>query len=156
MRVVCPSPTALETRRLGELLGRRLEAGDVVALFGRLGAGKTCFAQGVARGLGVDDDVVVTSPSFVIVGEYRGRHPFYHLDLYRLGDAAEIHALGLEEYVGGEGVTILEWAQKARWLLGPGTVRVWIHWRCRGDERTIVIDAPDSYLRSFPGAGAGG
>jgi tRNA threonylcarbamoyladenosine biosynthesis protein TsaE len=152
MRLLRRSATAAETKRWGELLGQRLEAGDVVALFGRLGAGKTCFAQGIARGLGVGDDVVVTSPSFVIVGEYRGRHPFYHLDLYRLGEPAEIHALGLEEYVCGDGVTVLEWAQKARWLLGPDTVRVWIQWRCRNDERTIIIDAPDSYLREFPSA----
>jgi tRNA threonylcarbamoyladenosine biosynthesis protein TsaE len=152
MRLAFPSATATETRRLGELLGRRLGAGDVVALFGRLGAGKTCFAQGVAKGLGVADDVVVASPSFVIAGEYRGRHPFYHLDLYRLGDAGEIRALGLDEYLFSDGVTVVEWAQKARWLLGQRTVRVWIQWRCAGDERTIVMDAPDAYLQNWPDA----
>jgi tRNA threonylcarbamoyladenosine biosynthesis protein TsaE len=149
MRLVRPSATATETRRLGELLGRRLGAGDVVALFGRLGAGKTCFAQGVAKGLGVGDDVVVTSPSFVIAGEYRGRHPFYHVDLYRLGDTEEIRALGLEEYLFGDGVTVVEWAQRAKRLLGPGTIRVWIQWRRTDDERTIVIDAPDPYLQDW-------
>jgi tRNA threonylcarbamoyladenosine biosynthesis protein TsaE len=152
MRLVQHSATALQTKRWGELLGRRLGPGDVVALFGRLGAGKTCFAQGLARGLGVGDDVVVTSPTFVIAGEYRGRCPFYHIDLYRLSEPRDIEALGLEEYLGGDGVAVIEWAQRAQWLLGPGTIKVWMHWR-GGEERTVVIEAPGSHLRDFPGAG---
>ncbi len=154
MRVVRHSATAADTKRLGELLGRRLHPGDVVAVYGKLGAGKTCFAQGIARGLGVGEDVIVTSPSFVIVGEYRGRHPLYHVDLYRLGDPAEIEALGLEEYVCGDGVTVIEWAQKARWLVGPGAVKVWIQWR-GGNDRSIIIDAPEQRVSDFSDLGEG-
>jgi tRNA threonylcarbamoyladenosine biosynthesis protein TsaE len=138
---------------LGEILGRRLGPGDVVALFGGLGAGKTCFAQGIARGLDVGDDVVVTSPSFVIIGEYRGRCPFYHIDLYRLGEMDDVEALGLEEYLGGDGVTVVEWAQKAEGLIGPEALRVRIHWK-GGEERQIVIEAPSTYLEDFPATGS--
>ena len=153
MRLVRHSATAAQTKEWGEILGRRLGPGDVVALFGGLGAGKTCFAQGIARGLGVGDDVVVTSPSFVIIGEYRGRYPFYHVDLYRLTEPNAVEALGLEEYLGADGVTVVEWAQNAQWLIGPRAVRVWIHWR-GGEERQIVVEAAGKHLRDFPGTGS--
>ena len=95
-----------ETRRLGALLGAVLGPGDVVALEGDLGAGKTVFAQGMGSGLGVPD--AITSPTFTLIHEYRGRVPFYHVDLYRLsGEAgageAEAGVIGLEEYLGGTG-----------------------------------------------------
>ncbi|MBU2549487.1 MAG: tRNA (adenosine(37)-N6)-threonylcarbamoyltransferase complex ATPase subunit type 1 TsaE [Proteobacteria bacterium] len=100
-----------ETRRLGRCLGRRLEAGAVLALTGNLGAGKTCLTQGLAVGLDVPETVVVASPSFTLANEYRGRVPLYHLDLYRLvGD--EFFESGLDEYFGGDGVTVIEWAEK--------------------------------------------
>ena len=100
-------PLTQETRRLGALLGAALGPGDVVALEGDLGAGKTVFAQGMGSGLGVSD--AITSPTFTLIHEYRGRVPFYHVDLYRLsGEAgageAEAGVIGLEEYLGGDGV----------------------------------------------------
>lgn len=96
---------------LGKKMGEGLKAGDVVALVGDLGAGKTTFMQGLAQGLDVKG--YVKSPSFTIVNKYKGRLTVYHLDLYRLGDVNEIHELGIEEYLYGDGVCIIEWAEKA-------------------------------------------
>jgi tRNA threonylcarbamoyladenosine biosynthesis protein TsaE len=99
-----------QTRRLGARLGTLLEPGDVLLVTGNLGAGKTVFAQGVAAGLGVTDPV--TSPSFILIHDYKGRLPFYHVDLYRIQSEAEAEALGLEEYLYGDGVTLIEWAER--------------------------------------------
>jgi tRNA threonylcarbamoyladenosine biosynthesis protein TsaE len=100
-----------ETRALGERIGRLCEPGDVILLEGDLGAGKTVLAQGIARGLGVLG--VVNSPTFTLVKEYRGRVPFYHFDLYRLEDTSEAADLGMDEYLDGEGVCVVEWAERA-------------------------------------------
>ncbi|MHB1133210.1 MAG: tRNA (adenosine(37)-N6)-threonylcarbamoyltransferase complex ATPase subunit type 1 TsaE [Chloroflexota bacterium] len=104
------------TRRLGQVLGEMLQPGDVVLLDGEFGAGKTVFAQGVGRGLGVVE--YVTSPSFTLVNEYRGRLTLYHVDLYRVEKAQEALELGLQEMMGGEGVCLVEWPQAARALAG--------------------------------------
>jgi len=106
------SRSAAATQRLGEALGRLLQAGDVVALSGDLGAGKTCFAQGLARGLGVPADERVQSPTFTIVSEHQGRLPLYHMDLYRIGDRGELAELGLEQYLEGAGVCAIEWLDR--------------------------------------------
>jgi tRNA threonylcarbamoyladenosine biosynthesis protein TsaE len=102
------SGSPAQTKKLGERLGRILQAGDVVALLGELGAGKTAFVQGLARGLGVTS-ARVASPTFTIVNEHPGRVPLYHVDLYRLVDAAELHEIGFAEYLGGAGVAVVEW-----------------------------------------------
>jgi tRNA threonylcarbamoyladenosine biosynthesis protein TsaE len=113
----------------------------VVALTGDLGAGKTCFIQGLAEGLGVDGPV--TSPTFVMIAEHAGRVPLYHVDLYRTESLAEIRRLGLEELLDGGGVTAIEWAEKAEPLLPPRTIHVRI--RGAGDEpRTVEIDGAPS------------
>ena len=126
-----------ETRRLGESLGRRLRAGDVVATIGELGAGKTCFLQGLARGLGVTE--TATSPTFVLINEYRGRLPLYHVDAYRTESLTELLDLGLEELFYGEGVTVVEWADKLLPLLPPHAITVRISGL--GDEpREIEIE----------------
>jgi len=106
-----------DTRRIAAVLGARLQAGDVVLLEGPLGAGKTVFAQGLASGLGVVEPV--TSPTFTLIHEHTGRLPLYHVDLYRLGGVAEAGDLGLEEYLGGDGVAVVEWPGRAAGLL-PG------------------------------------
>ncbi len=115
MRTLSNSPG--RTREIGESLGRLLQRGAVVALVGELGAGKTVMAQGLAQGLGVDPDEYVSSPSFAIVNQYRGRTPIFHLDTYRLADETEMVALGYEDYFEPDGVTIIEWADKVRKLL---------------------------------------
>src|SRR5437773_6813002 len=108
MIVVCRSPE--ETQALGTRLGRRLREGAVVACIGELGAGKTCFLQGLARGLGVESPV--TSPTFVLINEYRGRVGVHHLDAYRTESVTEVLDLGIEELMHGDGVTVIEWADK--------------------------------------------
>jgi tRNA threonylcarbamoyladenosine biosynthesis protein TsaE len=130
-----------ETQAIGERLGTRLTPGAVIACTGELGAGKTCFLQGLARGLGVTSGV--TSPTFVLVNHYRGRMPIYHLDAYRTGSLTELVDLGLEEMLHGDGVTVIEWADKLLPLLPPRTIHV--HLEGLGDEpREITIDEPVS------------
>jgi len=104
------SKSSDETIELGRRLGSILQANDVIALTGRLGAGKTTLIQGIADGLGVKD--YVTSPTFIIINEYQGRLPFYHIDLYRMDDIAQIEDLGIEEYFNHDGVCVIEWAEK--------------------------------------------
>ena len=101
-----------ETQSLAEKLGRLLQPGDVVALIGELGSGKTVFSQGLARGLGVPKTFYITSPTFAIINEYPGRVPFYHLDLYRVSGPGELSELGLEEILYGQGAVAIEWAER--------------------------------------------
>lgn len=106
----------METVEIGRALGQALRPGDVIVLSGSLGAGKTTLTQGIAAGLGVED--YVTSPTFTLVNEYppseRHEHPaLYHIDLYRTSGAAEALDFGFEEYLGGEGVVVVEWAERA-------------------------------------------
>jgi tRNA threonylcarbamoyladenosine biosynthesis protein TsaE len=141
MKVV--SRSAGETQALGERLGSRLGRGDVVACIGPLGAGKTCFLQGLARGLGVTADV--TSPTFVLVNQYRGRMPVYHVDAYRAGSLTELVDVGVEEMLHGEGVTLVEWADKLLPLLPPCTITATIEGL--GDEpRQIDLTGPAEVL----------
>lgn len=97
-----------ETAHLGYLLGTLAQPEDMFCLTGDLGAGKTCFSQGLARGLGVRDPV--TSPTFTLINEYQGRLPLYHMDVYRLGGAEDMEDLGYEEYFYGDGLCLVEWA----------------------------------------------
>ncbi|RJP23628.1 MAG: tRNA (adenosine(37)-N6)-threonylcarbamoyltransferase complex ATPase subunit type 1 TsaE [Candidatus Abyssobacteria bacterium SURF_5] len=131
MRLLSNSPD--DTRQIGKLLGRLLRLGDVVALAGRLGSGKTVLTQGLAEGLDVDPDEYVSSPSFTIVNEYRGRTPIFHVDIYRLQGQPEMVALGYEEYFDPRGVTIIEWADKVRDLLPER--HVLIEFQISGAER---------------------
>ena len=103
--------SAAETRALGEKLASRLKAGDVVVLEGELGAGKSELARGIAKGLGVTE--TVTSPSFTILNVYEsGRCPMYHFDWYRLESEEELYELGMDEYLGGDGIAVIEWAER--------------------------------------------
>jgi tRNA threonylcarbamoyladenosine biosynthesis protein TsaE len=130
-----------ETCAIGARLADRLRPGSVVACVGELGAGKTCFLQGLCRGLGVES--AVTSPTFVLVNHYRGRLPVYHLDAYRTETLTEVIDLGVEEFLHGDGVTVIEWADKLRLLLPRHTITVTLSGL--GDEpRRIVIDSPES------------
>ncbi|MGH7393905.1 MAG: tRNA (adenosine(37)-N6)-threonylcarbamoyltransferase complex ATPase subunit type 1 TsaE [Candidatus Rokuibacteriota bacterium] len=130
---------AEETQAEGERLGAALGPGDVVALTGDLGAGKTCFVQGLARALGVTR--TATSPTFVLVNEYRGRLPVHHVDAYRTGSLTELLDLGLPELFDGDGVTVVEWADKVGPLLPARTIHVRIDGV--GDEpRRITTTLP--------------
>ncbi|MBI2371141.1 MAG: tRNA (adenosine(37)-N6)-threonylcarbamoyltransferase complex ATPase subunit type 1 TsaE [Deltaproteobacteria bacterium] len=126
-----------ETRALGRALGARLFPGSVVALRGPLGSGKTCLVQGLAEGLGVGPELPV-SPSFILVAEYQGRLPLYHLDLYRLKQRSEVDELGYREYLYGEGVAVVEWADRVPEILPEARLEVALEF-AGGDARTVVL-----------------
>jgi tRNA threonylcarbamoyladenosine biosynthesis protein TsaE len=117
------SHSTTQTQRIGARLGELLAAGDVILLEGPLGSGKTLLTHGIAQGLGISE--YITSPSFTLINEYRpkdtgGRLALYHIDLYRLGDAAkEAIAMGMDEYLYGDGVAVVEWAERAAAILPP-------------------------------------
>ena len=100
-----------ETREIGRLLGAQAGPGDVILLVGDLGAGKTCLTQGILWGLGSEE--YVRSPTFVLIAEYQGRLPVYHMDLFRLDSPAGVFDLGMDEYFDGDGVCLVEWADRA-------------------------------------------
>lgn len=129
-----------ETGILGEKLGSFLRAGDLLCLYGGLGAGKTCFAQGIARGLGIEGPV--TSPTFTLINEHYGRLPFFHMDVYRLGSVEEMDDLGYEEYFYNGGVTLVEWADKIGELLPEERLDVSIDRDPEGEDfRQVTLSA---------------
>ena len=115
-----------ETQALGEKLGKTLKQGDVIALIGDLGTGKTCLTQGIARGVGIASEEIVSSPSYVLINEYNGTVPIYHIDLYRLENSEEIAELGLSEYVEGDGICIIEWAERMAEALPDSCIKIHI------------------------------
>ena len=128
-----------ETEALGARLARALEPGAVVAFTGDLGAGKTAFVRGLARGLGIRDRG--TSPTFTIVNEYEGgRLPLFHFDLYRLGCADELFDIGWEDYLARGGVCAVEWSERMEELLEPGTIRVDLRRGEDEDRRVITVE----------------
>ena len=137
MELLSHSPE--ETEDIGARLAETLKPGAVVAFTGDLGAGKTAFTRGLARGLGVPDRV--TSPTFTIVNEYEGgRLPLFHFDLYRLGCADELFDIGWEDYLARGGVCAVEWSERMEELLEPGTIRVDLR---RGEDesrRVITVE----------------
>jgi tRNA threonylcarbamoyladenosine biosynthesis protein TsaE len=126
-----------ETVTWGRSFASRLCAGDVLALHGELGAGKTCLTKGIAAGLGVAASV--TSPTFTLVHEYAGRVPVFHIDLYRLNSVAEAVGAGVPEYLGDDGICIIEWAEKISELLPSGTWRVDIDIVSAQERRITVL-----------------
>lgn len=111
-----------ETVELGEKFGKILKPGAVVCLSGDLGTGKTAFTNGIARALGID--AYITSPTFTIVNEYQGKYPLYHFDVYRISDAEEMFDIGFEEYINGDGITIIEWGEVIGYILPPELIKV--------------------------------
>ncbi|MCK6510298.1 tRNA (adenosine(37)-N6)-threonylcarbamoyltransferase complex ATPase subunit type 1 TsaE [Myxococcota bacterium] len=101
-----------ETASVGEALGRLLQGGEVLALIGDLGAGKTCFVQGLASGLEIPEEAYVRSPTFSLIEQYEGRLPVYHLDLYRISDVDELESIGWRDCLDGEAVVAVEWADR--------------------------------------------
>lgn len=130
-----------DTYGLGRRMAAAATAGQVYCLDGDLGVGKTVFTQGFAAGLGIGEPV--NSPTFTIVQEYGGgRLPFYHFDVYRLGDVSEMDELGYEEYFYGDGVCLVEWGQLVSEVLPPDTIRIRIEKDLEKgfDYRRIVVD----------------
>lgn len=144
------SHSAAQTRRFGARLGMLLRPGDVVGLEGDLGTGKTVLVQGVGQGMGVAEPI--TSPTFTLVAEYRPpppAPPLYHVDVYRLEDAPqEALAFGLDDYLGGDGVCIIEWAERIESLLPPE--RLWLRFRHLGEsKRGILLHASGDRYRAL-------
>jgi tRNA threonylcarbamoyladenosine biosynthesis protein TsaE len=137
-RVRCRSTSPEETQAIANLLTPALLPGDVVALSGDLGAGKTCFVQGAARALGVTDRV--TSPSFVLVKEYKGAFPILHLDVYRLSNLQELTDLGYEEFLDPAGIVFIEWGDAVGPLLPEDYLEVSIR-RSIDEDRLIDLHA---------------
>jgi tRNA threonylcarbamoyladenosine biosynthesis protein TsaE len=140
-----PSHSPEDTRLLGERLGALLEIGDVVLLSGELGAGKTVFVQGLARGLGYEGSV--SSKSFVLLGEYQGRVKLYHADLYRLEGPEQVRELALDE-ISADGVLVVEWPERAPHVLPEGHIRV--AFQVTGENtRTLRLEADGKRARAL-------
>jgi len=135
--ITLTSKGADETTHIGQIIGRFLQKGDIVALIGELGSGKTCITQGIARGLNVPESYYVTSPTFTLINEYPGRIPLYHLDIYRLSGSQDLIDMGYEEYFYGDGIIIIEWAEKIRDILPEDTLFIHLVYV---DENTRTIN----------------
>ena len=130
-----------ETFRWAKKLGTSARRGSVFALYGDLGAGKTIIAKGIAKGLGIEEDI--TSPTFILLEIYPNDIPLYHFDLYRIENVDELESLNFEEYWEGEGVSVIEWAERADAILPQNTVRINIEW-ISSNARRIVIEFTDN------------
>lgn len=137
--IIIKTTSVKETIAIGKKLGKLMSPGDVIYLTGELGAGKTCFVKGIAEGLGIRGKDI-TSPTFIIINEYKGKIPLYHIDLYRIGVIDDLRDIGMEELVYGKGVTAIEWAERIKDVLPDERLDVTLKWV---DEKTrsIVIKA---------------
>jgi len=122
MKVI--SKSVEKTMEIGAKFAKELKKGDCVGLIGDLGAGKTVFTKGIAMGLGVKNPQYVNSPTFVTIKEYKGRYPLYHFDLYRLDKHSGFDDMNYEEYFYGDGITVIEWADKIREILPKKYIEV--------------------------------
>jgi len=125
-----------ETKELGRRLGKKLKRGDVVCLYGELGSGKTVMVKGIASVFGINERDI-TSASFTIIAEYDAAVPFYHIDLYRI-TAGKSSELGLQEYLGGNGISVIEWAERAEEEIPEDCIRVSLNYKS-DDVREIEI-----------------
>ena len=143
--MIIETNSAKETFLLGEKLGRQAAAGQIYTLNGDLGVGKTVFTQGVAAGLGIAEPV--NSPTFTIIQEYEGgRLPFYHFDVYRIGDIEEMEEIGYDDYLFGEGVCLIEWAELIEELLPENIISITIEKNPEKgfDYRKITIEGVET------------
>lgn len=143
---------AEDTIKLGEIIGKSLEPGSIIALRGDLGAGKTVLVKGIARGLGVEDEPV--SPTFVIMNAYEGRIPLYHFDLYRISGADELMSIGADEFLFGGGVSAVEWAERVEEIFPEYTIYIDIKMPGPGsgaaeNTREIKIEGKKEWVSSF-------
>ncbi|PIV24419.1 MAG: tRNA (adenosine(37)-N6)-threonylcarbamoyltransferase complex ATPase subunit type 1 TsaE [Deltaproteobacteria bacterium CG_4_8_14_3_um_filter_45_9] len=145
--MVIQTKSASETIRIGESMGSRLLPGDVVALVGELGAGKTQFIKGLAAGVGIGNPTYISSPSFTLINEYPGRVPFYHIDLFRLEREKEAQELGLEDYFQGEGIAAIEWADKIPSLLPKEMLLIHIAYTGKNTRSLEIIGKGNRFLK---------
>ena len=137
--------SAAETQKVGISIGKLAEPGDIFLLIGDLGAGKTCLTQGIAYGLDIQEYTL--SPSFVIMRELHGRLPLYHMDFYRLENIAEISDLGLDDYLFGEGVCVIEWANKGLTVLPEDHLLIGIDYLSNNERSFVIEPRGERYIR---------
>ena len=142
------SVSAEQTTELACRIGERLQKGDVLALSGELGSGKTCFTGGLARGLGIDEKYRITSPTFTLINEYPAKFNLYHFDIYRIKDYTEFEELGYEEYFSGEGVVVIEWAEKIAEILPESSFVITFEY-LNETERKIIMRGPAGRLKEL-------
>ena len=143
IRILSSDPE--ETQEVGRVIGERAQAGDIYLLTGPLGAGKTCLTQGIALGLGVSG--YVRSPTFVIMSRYQGRLTLYHVDLYRIGGPLEGWDLGLDEQLFGDGVCVVEWADRAAELFPEEALWIALDHGAGETQRTVSFGkGPERYF----------
>ncbi|MDI3508482.1 MAG: tRNA threonylcarbamoyladenosine biosynthesis protein TsaE [Clostridiales bacterium] len=130
---------AKETFALGKRIGQLLYEGDIIALDGDLGSGKTQMVKGIARGLGITDEI--TSPTYTIMSQHNGRLPLYHFDVYRLEDPEQLYDIGYEEYFFDKGITVIEWSEKIRGLLPAQYMHIRILYGTDENQRIIDVEA---------------
>ena len=141
--MIYDSQSAAQTAAIAEEFAQGLESGDVICMRGGLGAGKTVFVQGLARGLGIKE--IPGSPTFTIMNCYEGKYPFYHFDVYRIQDPDEMYEIGYEEYVGGDGICVIEWAELIEEILPQKRYEITIEkdYEKGDDFRRIIIERKD-------------
>ncbi|MBW1972459.1 MAG: tRNA (adenosine(37)-N6)-threonylcarbamoyltransferase complex ATPase subunit type 1 TsaE [Deltaproteobacteria bacterium] len=133
-----------DTIILGKIIAKNLKRGDLVALLGELGAGKTCLVKGIALGLGVPEDHLVVSPTFTIINEYNGKIPLFHFDLYRLDTISDMESIGYEDYFYGDGITCIEWADRIKEVLPDKYLKIEMEWK-EENERIIKVSGENKY-----------
>lgn len=137
-KTVYKAHSADETKAIAENLAKDLKSGDVLCMYGDLGAGKTAFVQGLAKGLLID--AYINSPTFTIVNEYMGTLPLYHFDVYRIGSSDEMLDIGFDEYIDGDGVSVIEWAELIEDILPENRYNITINKTDEENTRDIVIE----------------
>jgi tRNA threonylcarbamoyladenosine biosynthesis protein TsaE len=140
------SRSAAQTRSLGKKLGSLLAGGELIGLAGELGSGKTCFVRGLAKGLNVDENTWLRSPTFTLINEYKGRVPIYHIDLYRVSDPAALATLELAEYLESDGVAVIEWFDYLPREEAPEHLRILFEHAGRSERKLTFTAQGESYL----------
>ena len=136
--------SAEETIEFGKNIGSKLVAGDLVLIFGDLGAGKTCLTQGICQGVGLEKEAYIRSPTFTLINEYQAKIQIFHVDLYRIEEEAELINLGLEEVIYSEAITIIEWPEKLKKDTNTNEFKYGIQ-----DRLEIHISSKQETLREF-------
>jgi len=145
--IVSHSPE--ETYAFGKRLGERLQPGDVIALSGELGAGKTCLVQGIAKGLDVREEYGITSPTFTLINEYPGRLILYHLDMYRLSGIQDLHDIGYDACFNDRGVVVIEWAEKIEEVLPENTLFISLEYVSENERKLVLYDVSGKLSEIF-------
>jgi len=140
---IVESHSAEETERLGSLLGRFLHPGSSVALYGDLGGGKTCFTRGLVSSILPHSTHLVASPTFAIMNEYSGEKPVYHFDFYRLAGSSDVFEMGFDEYFAGDGICIIEWAERLEELLPKDSITITFEY-LESNKRILKFNATGS------------